>query len=212
MLGLVAAGVALIGTVVASSRNTHPAKFKSPLKVYPVKQVTPGQCPPGTQGLTGPGAQGVTCYQVAQGIVIRRVTDIHVQRGAAGYEVSMSLLPADSKSFAALTRRMTGGSLALVVSDRLVTAPSVQGPITEGKILITGATRREDADRLVSVLKGTTPPPPPPTAIPSTPLIPTSPGLLLPSGTASPGLIPSGTASPGATSPAPSLTPTPPPQ
>jgi hypothetical protein len=196
-LGVVAAAVALTGTVVASSRNAHPAKFKSPLLVYPVRQATPGQCPPGTRGITGAGAQGQTCYQVDQGIIIRRVTDIHVQRGGTGYEVSMSLLPADSKSFASLTRRMTGGSLALVVSGRLVTAPSVQGPITEGKILITGATRRADAERLVSVLKGATPPPAPPTVpTPSAPLTPTSPGVV-PTGSASPGVVPTGSASPG---------------
>jgi hypothetical protein len=199
-LGVVAAAVALTGTVVAASRDTHPAKFRTPLKVYPVRQTTPGQCAPGTQGVTGPGTQGVTCYQVAQGIVIRRVTDIHVQRGGTGYEVSMSLLPADTRSFAALTRRMTGGSLALVVGDRLVTAPSVQGPITEGKLLITGATRQEDAERLVRVLKGTTPPPAPPT-VPPTPIIPTSP-VVTPTGSASPSAtIPGATPSSPAASP-----------
>lgn len=189
-LGLVAAAVALTGTVIASSGDTHPAKFKSPLLVYPVMQANPGQCPAGTQGITGPGTQGQTCYRVAQGIVIRRVTDIHVQRGGAGFDVSMSLLPADSRSFASLTRRMQGGSLALVVRGRVVTAPSVSGPITEGKILITGATRREEADRLVRELKGapparpvTTPPlTPPPVTTPSAPgLTPSSPGLGSPS-------------------------------
>ncbi len=189
-LGVVAAAVALTGTVIASSDDTHPAKFKSPLLVYPVTQVSPGQCPAGTPGITGPGTQGQTCYRVAEGIVIRRVTDIHVQRGGAGYDVSMSLLPADSRSFASLTRRMTGGSLALVVRGRVVTAPSVSGPITKGKILITGATRREDADRLVRELKGAAPAPPatvppattPPVTTPSAPgLTPSSPGLGSPS-------------------------------
>jgi SecDF, P1 head subdomain len=188
-LGVVAAAVALTGTVIASSGDTHPAKFKSPLLVYPVMQASPGQCPAGTQGITGPGTQGQTCYRVAQGIVIRRVTDIHVQRGGAGYDVSMSLLPADSRSFASLTRRMAGGSLALVVGGRVVTAPSVSGPITEGKILITGATRRDEADRLVRELKGTAPAPPvttpPPTSPP--PTTPSSPGLGSPGSPPGPG-------------------------
>ncbi|HEX6468704.1 MAG TPA: hypothetical protein VF069_06360 [Streptosporangiaceae bacterium] len=199
-LGLVAAAVALTGTVVASSGRTHPARFRSPLLVYPVTQANPGQCPAGTAGITGPGQQGQTCYRVAQGIVIRRVTDIHVQRGDTGYEVAISLLPADSRSFASLTRRMAGGSLALVVRGRVVTAPSVQAPITEGKILITGATRREDADQLVRELKGAAPPPAatPPPSIPPTPVTPggPSPGLGLP-GLGSPGL-----SSPGLSSPA----------
>jgi hypothetical protein len=209
-LGVVAAAVALTGTMIASSGRTHPAKFRAPLLVYPVTQANPGQCPAGTQGITGPGQQGQTCYQVSRGIVIRRVTDIHVQRGGTGYEVSMSLLPADSRSFASLTRRMSGGSLALVVRGRLVTAPSVQGPITEGKILITGATRREDADQLVRQLKGlaSAPPVPPPpitTPIPtvtgSTPAspgigspIPTLPGGSTPTSSATPGAAPNSTA------------------
>ncbi|HEU5155400.1 MAG TPA: hypothetical protein VFU43_00250 [Streptosporangiaceae bacterium] len=216
-LGVVAAAVALTGTVIASSGKTHPAKFKSPLLVYPVTQVTPGQCPAGTPGITGPGTQGQTCYRVAQGIVIRRVTDIHVQRGGAGYDVSMSLLPRDSKSFAALTRRMTGGSLALVVRGRVVTAPSVSGPITEGKILITGATRREDADRLVRELKGAAPSPAttPPLTTPSAPgVTPGFPGLgspasPTPGGTAPPGSTPTPSASPSAPGAAPNFPPQP---
>lgn len=195
-LGVVAAAVALTGTVIASSGKTHPAKFKSPLLVYPVTQANPGQCPAGAPGITGPGTAGQTCYRVAQGIVIHRVTDIHVQPGGAGYEVSISLLPADSRSFASLTRRMAGGSLALVVRGRVVTAPSVQGPITEGKILITGATRREQADELVRELKGAAPPAPATTAPPVVPQTPITPGLGSP-----------GVGSPGQSSPATPLTP-----
>jgi hypothetical protein len=200
-LGVVAAAVALTGTVIASSGRTHPARFRSPLLVYPVTQVNPGQCPAGTAGITGPGTAGQTCYRVTQGIVIRRVTDIHVQRGRAGFEVSMSLLPADSRSFASLTRRMNGGSLALVVRGRLVTAPSVQGPITQGKILITGATQRAEADRLVGQLKGVTPVP----QVSSPPVVtPTSPGPTSPGGI-SPGLpLPGGSSSPGSGTPSPS--------
>jgi hypothetical protein len=216
-LGVVAAAVALTGTVIASSGDTHPAKFKSPLLVYPVTQASPGQCPAGTQGITGPGTQGQTCYRVAQGIVIRRVTDIHVQRGGAGYDVSMSLLPADSRAFASLTRRMTGGSLALVVRGRIVTAPSVSGPITEGRILITGATRREDADRLVRELKGGAAPAviTPPVTTPSAPgLTPSSPGLgspgsPLPSGSGVPGLTPTPSTSQSAPGAAPNSAPQP---
>lgn len=221
-LGVVAAAVALTGTMIASSGDTHPAKFKSPLLVYPVMQASPGQCLAGTQGITGPGTQGQTCYRVAQGIVIRRVTDIHVQRGGAGYDVSMSLLPADRRSFASLTRRMKGGSLALVVRGRVVTAPSVSAPITEGKILITGATRREEADRLVRELKGAAPAPPattPPVTTPSAPGLPTStpglgsPGTSLPGGSGLPGLpttqAPSQSASGAAPNSAPNSSPRP---
>jgi hypothetical protein len=219
-LGVVAAAVALTGTVIAASRNSHPAKFKAPLLVYPVSQSTPGQCPPGTHGVTGPGTAGQTCYQVTQGIAIKRVSDIHVQRGSTSFDVSISLLPADSKSFAALTRRVaSGGSLALVMRGRLVTAPRVQEPITEGKILISGSPRRQDADRLVNELKGSGVPQPPVSTAPSagpvqtctpTPTAgtqtPATPGAATPTtGTPAAGAPPAG----GASSPAPTCTPTP---
>jgi hypothetical protein len=154
-LGIGAAAVAVTGALIAAPLHAKMARFPSPLHVYPVTRTTPGSCAPGTKGVDGQSATGPACYQVEDGIAIRRVNDIHAQRGASGtYEVSISLLPPDRRAFARLTRAMVGRDVAFVVRGRLVTATRVETPITRGKILISGNPTRADADRLVRELKG----------------------------------------------------------
>jgi hypothetical protein len=154
MLALVMIAVAVTGVVAATSLVTRRTPLASPLLIYPVSQTTPGQCVPGVQGINATAVSGPICYQVTQGIAIHRVSDLHVQHGAVGYDVSIKLLSADAKAFADLTRRMVGQNLAFVVRGRLVTAPRVDMPITKGQILITGITTRADAERTVSELRG----------------------------------------------------------
>ncbi|MBC6457727.1 SecDF P1 head subdomain-containing protein [Actinomadura sp. HBU206391] len=154
-VGIAATAVAVTGALVAAPMRGKMARFSSPLHVYPVTQTTAGQCASGAGGVNGQSASGPACYQVAKGIQIRRVNDIHVQGGQlGGHEVSISLLPADRRAFAALTRRMVGRDVAFVVRGRLVTATRVEAPITRGKVLITGGFSRADADRLIRELKG----------------------------------------------------------
>ncbi|HEV7931209.1 MAG TPA: hypothetical protein VGP70_02615 [Actinomadura sp.] len=153
-LGISAAAVAVTGALIAAPLHSKMARFPSPLHVYPVTRTTPGPCPPGTKGVDGQSATGPACYQVEDGIAIRRVNDIHAQRGPSGaYEVSISLLPPDRRAFARLTRAMVGRDIAFV-RGRLVTATRVETPITRGKILIAGNLTRADADRLIRELKG----------------------------------------------------------
>jgi hypothetical protein len=155
MLTLVIIAVTVTGIVAATSTMSRQTPLASPLLVYPVSQTTPGQCLPGVQGVSALAASGPVCYQVTQGIALHRVSDLHVQHGAAGYDVAIRLLHADARAFAELTRRMVGQNLAFVVRGRLVTAPRVDMPITKGQILITGTTTRADAERTLSELRGT---------------------------------------------------------
>lgn len=156
ILGIVVAFVAVIGAFVAGSMRDRVARFPAPLLIYPVSQVTAGECPAGTKGVTGQSANGPYCYQVTDGLAIRRVTDIHAQRGTDGvHHVSISLLPADRHAFADLTRKSVGRELAFVVRGRLITAPRVEMPITRGRVIIAGSFTRQAADRLVHELKGT---------------------------------------------------------
>jgi hypothetical protein len=154
-LWVLIAAIALTGTLVAAFAHEHPVRFSSPLKIYPVAQEIPGQCPPGIQGIVGQGTAGSVCYQLIAGITIKRVNDIHVERaGTAGYAVSLSLIPADGRALNHLTRAASGRAYALTVRDQVVAAPQVDGPITKGRVLITGNLTRGDADGIVSRLKG----------------------------------------------------------
>jgi hypothetical protein len=154
LLAMVIIAVTVTGTVAATSRMARQTPLASPLLVYPVSQTTPGQCLPGVQGVSALAASGPVCYQVSQGIAIHRVSDLHVQHGTTGYDVSIKLLNADARAFSDLTRRMVGQNLAFVVRGRLVTAPRVDMPITKGQILITGPVTRADAERTLSELRG----------------------------------------------------------
>ncbi|MCW2915181.1 MAG: hypothetical protein JWN52_3249 [Actinomycetia bacterium] len=154
MLTLVVTAVVVAGVVAAISMKNRQTSLTAPLLVYPVSQTTPGQCLPGVQGVSAQAASGPVCYQVTQGLAIHRVSDLRVQHGNGGYDVSIKLLSADAKAFADLTRRIVGQNLAFVVRSRLVTVPRVDMPITKGQILITGATTRAVAERTVSELRG----------------------------------------------------------
>ncbi|MGK5551931.1 SecDF P1 head subdomain-containing protein [Actinomadura kijaniata] len=155
-LGLLIAAVAVTGGMIAASMRTRPVTLAAPLHVYPVAQTTPGQCPTGTQGISAQAGTGPTCYHLNQGIAIRQVADLRVQRarGGNGYDVAVTLRTADRKAFAQLTRAMVGRDLAFVVRERLVTAPRVEMPINDGKVAITGPQTRADADRIIRELRG----------------------------------------------------------
>ncbi|MFC4913723.1 SecDF P1 head subdomain-containing protein [Actinomadura gamaensis] len=155
-LGILIAAVAVTGGLIANSMRDRPVTLAAPLQVFPVTQTSPGQCPAGTQGVTGQTTTGLVCYQLAQGIAIRKVSDLRVQRGRSGsaYDVAVTLRPSDRKAFAQLTRATVGRDVAFVVSNRLITAPRVEMPITDGKVVITGTPDHASANRLVHDLKG----------------------------------------------------------
>ncbi|MWK35847.1 hypothetical protein GEV43_18545 [Actinomadura sp. J1-007] len=156
-LGLLIAAVAVTGGMIAASMRTRPVTLAAPLHVYPVTQSVPGQCPAGTQGITGQAAGGVTCYQLAQGIAIRKVADLRVQKSrvtSGNYDVAVTLRHVDRKAFAELTRATVGRDLAFVVGSRLVTLPRVDMPILDGKVVVTGPQTKGDANKLVHALKG----------------------------------------------------------
>jgi hypothetical protein len=154
-VGITATAVAVTGALVAAPLRGKMARFAAPLYVYPITQSTMGPCMSGVRGVEGQSTGGPTCYQIAKGIEIRRVNDIRVQGGRlGGHEISISLLPADRRAFASLTRRMVGRDVAFVVRGRLVTATRVETPITRGKVIIAGGFTRPDADRLIRELKG----------------------------------------------------------
>ncbi|MEV4255037.1 hypothetical protein AB0J52_17935 [Spirillospora sp. NPDC049652] len=155
-LGILIAAVAVTGALIAGSMKERPIALASPLQIFPVAQTSPGQCPAGTQGVTGQTTTGLVCYQLTQGMSIRKVTDLRVQRGRTGgaYDVAVTLRASDRKAFAQLTRSTIGRDVAFVTGSRLITAPRVEMAITDGKVVITGTPDRASADRLVHDLKG----------------------------------------------------------
>jgi preprotein translocase subunit SecD len=137
--------------------RTRPVALAAPLHIYPVAQATPGPCPAGTKGITGQASTGPTCYHLTQGIAIRKVADLRVQKSRVkpgGYDVAVTLRPVDRRAFADLTRATVGRDLAFVVRDKLVTLPRVDMAITDGNVVVTGSPNKAAANKLVRELKG----------------------------------------------------------
>jgi len=57
-----------------------------------------------------------------------------------------------AKSFADITRRMTGRRLAIVVDNNVISAPSIKESISGGKLAITGSFSQQEADDIVAAL------------------------------------------------------------
>lgn len=57
-----------------------------------------------------------------------------------------------AKSFADITRRMTGRRLAIVVDNNVISAPRINESISGGKLAITGSYSQQEADDIVSAL------------------------------------------------------------
>ena len=156
LLGLLIAAVVVSGGLIAASMRTRPVTLAAPLHIYPVVQTVPGQCPAGTRGITGQSSSGLTCYRLTQGIAIRKVADLRVQRARSrdAYDVAVTLRANDRRAFAALTRATLHRDLAFVVRERLVTVPRVDTPILDGKVVITGPPTKAEANRLARSLRG----------------------------------------------------------
>lgn len=152
VIGLCSAAVVMTGMLVAVARQNQ-TRLAVPLLIYPVVQQTAGACTAGTQGVTGPEP---SCYQVTEGMVVRKVGGVEVQRlRDGGYGVSLQLVGADREAFARITRAQLHKQVVMVVNGQAITAPRVDSPITGGRLLLTGRFSREGAERLAHDLTGT---------------------------------------------------------
>ncbi|WP_344944299.1 excalibur calcium-binding domain-containing protein [Sphaerisporangium flaviroseum] len=154
-----------------------PSRLATPIHFAPVTGVRPAPCP-GAEAVLDDA--GTTCYQVAPGVTVTSVIKIGTVTDVDGtYAVRVVLAPESRRKLADLTKDALNQQLAVVVDDKVVTAPRVAQPITDDSLSIAGLTK-ETADALMSRLQG-------------------SGGTV--TGTASPG---TGTASPGTGGPSPS--------
>jgi protein-export membrane protein SecD len=77
------------------------------------------------------------------------------QQGGTGWQVSLDMTRDGTKKWADLTTRLAGQQkqLAIVLDQRVESAPSVQDPITDGKARITGQFSESEAKDLALVLR-----------------------------------------------------------
>ncbi|MCW2882830.1 MAG: hypothetical protein JWQ95_6930 [Sphaerisporangium sp.] len=152
-----------------------PRRLATPIHFAPVTGVRAAPCP-GAEAVLDDA--GTTCYQVAPGVTVTSVVKVGTVAEKDGtYAVRLVLAPESRQKLAGLTKDALNQLLAVVVDDKVVTAPRVTQPITEDSLSIAGLTK-EVADALVGRLLGaagtvtgtgtSAPSPTTPTDVPST--------------------------------------------
>ena len=134
-------------------------RLQTPVHFAPVRAVKQAPCP-GAEAVLDEA--GTTCYQVDAGVTVSTVQKIETLRERNGaYAVRIVLSPESKPLIADLTRETVNRQLAVVVGDKVVTAPRVSQAITQDSLSISGLTK-ENADalaaRLLGAATGTTPP------------------------------------------------------
>jgi preprotein translocase subunit SecD len=100
-------------------------------------------------------SDGTTKYQLGPVLVtgdaIKKATAVFGSGSqtsvSQGWEIDFTLTSEGSKTFSDVTTRLVGKQLAIVVDDKVISAPTIQGAITNGSGRITGsftATRAKD--------------------------------------------------------------------
>ncbi|KXP11325.1 hypothetical protein AXK57_08265 [Tsukamurella pulmonis] len=127
--------------------------------VTKVLPATPAQCGSGIPAAEEPARMcntaGDLLYEVD-----RSVTHSPVKRASAGvpqnqtqWVVTFDLTDADADAFAELTARNVGKQVAIAVGGRVITAPSVNGPISAGMVQVTGGFDEKSAKDLAHRLQ-----------------------------------------------------------
>jgi SecD/SecF fusion protein len=86
------------------------------------------------------------------GEVVKSASSDFDTHGFRGNEVSMEMTNDGAREWARITTANVGKPIAIVLDDRVYSAPNVNGPITEGRSSITGDFSVEEAKDLANVL------------------------------------------------------------
>ncbi len=126
-------------------------ELAAPMYFAPVTAVRDAPCPGAEAVLDEAGA---ICYQVGKGVKLTTVRKIEALRESNGtYAVRVVLAPDSREKISDLTRDTVDQQLAIVVGDRVVTAPRVAQEVTQDSLSISGFTK-DAADALVTRLLG----------------------------------------------------------
>lgn len=164
------AGAAFAVYVLADDRYVHegmgetdapgPMELREPLRFAQVAEEFAPPCGPGRL----PSIDGGACFRLeTDGLTVHRLEELQTipPSEGASWRIRLSLTMEDGDRFGRLTQKAAaaergapGQRIAIVVQDRVISAPAVLEPITGGWVEITGNfTEREVAD-LISRMTG----------------------------------------------------------
>jgi preprotein translocase subunit SecD len=106
------------------------------------------------------GSDGSTKYKLGPveitGDAIKKATAVYntgsQTQAATGWQIDFTLTGSGGKTFGDVTTRLVGKQLAIVVDDKVISAPTVQNPITNGSGVITGSFTKTRAQDLATQL------------------------------------------------------------
>lgn len=102
---------------------------------------------------------GTNCYTVTQPLlVLQSLASISVVQaqptGGNDWGIDLKLAPRDRQAFATLTQARVGTQIALVVRGAVLSAPTIEQPIVNGDVQISGDYSQDDARRIVRQITG----------------------------------------------------------
>ncbi|WP_345728095.1 SecDF P1 head subdomain-containing protein [Cryptosporangium minutisporangium] len=158
---LIVAMVTILVAGLAFWRSSDPAPAESaaqsytgalgePLRIVPVRSVTPGGCKgSGTPGRTADDG----CFTLGSGgMTVTMVERVNTALRDGRWLVEVRFSSADTVAFRALTSQHVGKRLALVLGRTVLAAPEVSQTISAGKVQIVGAFTKKDVDAIFTEL------------------------------------------------------------
>lgn len=137
-------------------------QLAEPLRFLPVRSVQPGVCPaPGGDTFDDPGTGGCLTVDPVGGMVTERLRGAEAvyRPDAAMWVVRITFLEEDAEEFGELSGGLAGrqppeNQLAMILGERLLTAPSVQERLDGGSVEISGGFTGAEAGELAGRLGG----------------------------------------------------------
>ncbi len=150
---------AIVIFVAARKPASSGGTLKQALQFRRVTAVTQSACTSG--GV--PSVKGDACYQLGDGMTVSKVRNITLHspdpaHGSSSFSVEIGLFPSDAERLGTLTTEASktqppGDQLAIVAAGKVVSAPSVQEPITGGTLMMVGNFTRDQAQHYIDLME-----------------------------------------------------------
>lgn len=148
------------GGTAGSGLSARDVRLPRPLTFARVTSARPGRCPATATDRYETQPPGRECLQLGGGFRVRHLDEIAVQppSGSTRYALRISLDERGTRGLAELTRTAardgSADRIALVSGRQVISAPTVNGPITASTIVVTGDFDRAAARRLYTQITG----------------------------------------------------------
>ncbi len=133
---------------LGSSPTTSPTLTATTAAISPTTKTTPGSI---TSTTTTQIPTLQIWHTVMTGSAIQNVNVVPDQTG--GYEVAFTLTSDGGKTFSDFTSAHVGDVLAIILDKEVISTPTIQNPITDGKGVITGKFTSASANQLAIQLR-----------------------------------------------------------